>query len=54
MSFGVISCIPDLNENKESLFEKADIALYRAKNSGRNKAVFYEAAEAEKEARVVA
>jgi diguanylate cyclase (GGDEF)-like protein/PAS domain S-box-containing protein len=29
------------NDNKESLFKKADIALYEAKNSGKNRTIIY-------------
>ena len=43
MSFGVATSIPGLNEDKDKLFEKADKALYRAKNGGRNKVMPYEA-----------
>jgi len=42
MSFGVASCVPRLDDDKSGLFRKADIALYQAKNGGRNRAVFYD------------
>lgn len=36
MSFGIASMIPDENSNFENIITSADMALYRAKNEGRN------------------
>ena len=41
MSFGIAACVPGLDDNRDKLFEKADKALYRAKNTGRNRIVVY-------------
>ncbi len=41
MSFGVAGLIPDANSDPEILFEKADKALYEAKEQGRNRVVVY-------------
>lgn len=42
LSMGISACIPRVDDNKDQFFEKADKALYQAKNSGRNQVVFYE------------
>ncbi|GFK94543.1 putative diguanylate cyclase YdaM [Fundidesulfovibrio magnetotacticus] len=36
-SFGVTACVPDDDENGESLLRRAEAALYRAKLNGRNR-----------------
>ncbi|MCX6076074.1 MAG: sensor domain-containing diguanylate cyclase [Campylobacterales bacterium] len=36
MSFGVVSCIPDLLSNGDSLLTQSDKALYQSKEKGRN------------------
>lgn len=41
VSMGISTCIPKVEDRKDHLFEKADKALYQAKNSGRNQVVFY-------------
>ena len=46
ISLGISTCIPRLRENRDNLLEEADKALYQAKNSGRNQAVFYDAQKA--------
>jgi diguanylate cyclase (GGDEF)-like protein len=40
ISLGAVSCIPDLHDKREQVLKKADEALYRAKDEGRNKMVF--------------
>ncbi|MDX9819873.1 MAG: GGDEF domain-containing protein, partial [Desulfococcus multivorans] len=42
VSLGISSCIPGAEDKKDRLFEKADMALYQAKNSGRNQVVYLE------------
>ena len=37
-----ISCYPEDGKTFEELYQKADIALYKAKNQGRNRFAFYE------------
>jgi len=41
ISLGIASIIPRVDDQKDHFFEKADKALYQAKNSGRNQVVFY-------------
>jgi len=45
VSLGISSCIPQLDDNKDHLFEKADKALFHAKKNGRNQVVFYDGGE---------
>ncbi len=45
ISLGISTCVPRLTENRDNLLEKADKALYQAKNNGRNQVVFYDAQE---------
>lgn len=42
VSLGISSCVPELEDKKETLLQKADKALYKAKNSGRNQVVVHE------------
>ena len=42
MSFGIATCVPHLEDERDNLLGNADIALYRAKNGGRNRIVVYE------------
>ena len=42
-SFGVtVYKNDDMNENKDKFLKRADLALYKAKNSGRNKVIVFE------------
>lgn len=41
VSLGISSCVPQPDDNREHLFKKADKALFRAKNNGRNQVIFY-------------
>ena len=41
MSFGVVSLLPGEDHSKTDLLKRADQALYRAKNCGRNKCCLY-------------
>ncbi len=41
MSFGVVSKVPEITDTQEIFLEKADKALYQAKNTGRNRVVLY-------------
>lgn len=41
LSIGAALCIPDKNEDYKNLIEKADQALYKAKENGRNQTVLY-------------
>lgn len=41
ISIGIIYAIPQLHETVEEFISKADQAMYKAKNSGRNKIVLY-------------
>ena len=40
-SIGIVSC-PSDGENSEELLKKADIAMYKSKNKGKNRIYFYE------------
>ncbi len=42
MSFGIATCVPRMDDERDRLLERADTALYRAKNGGRNRIVVYE------------
>jgi len=41
ISIGVASIVPSLKSSVDNIFNKADKALYKAKNTGRNKVCFY-------------
>jgi len=43
ISLGISACVPQLTQSRDNLLEKADKALYRAKNNGKNQVVFYDA-----------
>jgi len=45
ISMGLCTCYPDENAKSRDIIKFADIALYKAKDSGRNKAVVYQAGE---------
>ena len=42
ISIGAVSLIPDITESVDSITQKADKALYQAKEQGRNKVCFYQ------------
>ena len=42
ISIGAVSLIPDITESVDSITQKADKALYQAKERGRNKVCFYQ------------
>ena len=37
VSIGVISLVPDSEDNRKDMFDRADVALYKAKREGRNR-----------------
>jgi len=41
ISIGGVSIIPDQETSFETLFDESDIALYRAKEKGKNRVEFY-------------
>jgi len=41
MSVGIASCIPRLEDKRDKLLDRADKAMYRAKENGKNQVVFY-------------
>ncbi|WP_460843888.1 GGDEF domain-containing protein [Noviherbaspirillum agri] len=43
VSIGVCTVLPDTTEDDESLMRNADLALYEAKNTGRNRTCIYKA-----------